>query len=76
MPIEARKPRPWPGMSDSRSGRRSAFGFSSNWTILPCRLTFRMPKPVACSAVTGSTATVASATWRRCVSAIFRKSIW
>jgi len=40
-------------MSDSSSGRRSVLGFSSKWTIRPCRLTFRMPKPDACSAVTG-----------------------
>jgi len=76
MPIEARKPRPWPGMSELELVEPLGPGFSSKWTILPWRFTFRMPKPAVCSRLIGSTATVASATWRRCVSAILRKSIW
>ena len=34
-----------PGTSETRSGRRSGFGFSSKWVMRPWRLTFRIPKP-------------------------------
>ena len=61
-----------PGTSETRSGRRSGFGFSSKWVMRPWRLTFRIPKPAVCSAETGVTATVASATCRRWVSSIRR----
>jgi hypothetical protein len=72
MPIDARYAGPTPGTSDTRSGRRSFGGFSSKCTIRPCLFIFRMPKDPACSAVTGVTATVTSATCRRWLSTNFR----